>query len=322
MSKVSKNYNELAGALRFRFDAKHNVIYGSRGGYEILLYPAEANKPYLLTASISARTSTGSILTKEECKQFSKENNTVFSLQQSDYMILMVIKGYSNQEKLRAAVDSALNSLIEFLHARGYAPCCQLCGQALDTANYSTGSIFLQLCPDCASKLRQDMTLAAQEKQQKKENVLGGIVGALIGSIIGVIFIIIFSRLGWIAAASGVVMAICTLKGYEMLGGKLSTKGIIISCIMMILMTYIGDRIDWAIAIVQEVGQEWGLDFFTAFQLIPTMLEEEIIDSSTYTGNLILLYIFTVIGAVPTIRSAFKNQKTEAKLEQVGENNL
>ena len=58
-----------------------------------------------------------------------------------------------------------------------------------------------------------------------------GIVGALIGSLIGAVVIVIVGQLGYVAAVSGLVMAICTLKGYEMLGKKLGTPGIIISCV-------------------------------------------------------------------------------------------
>lgn len=42
-------------------------------------------------------------------------------------------------------------------------------------------------------------------------------MGALLGSLVGVVSIIIFSQLGYVAALSGVIMAVCTLKGYEML---------------------------------------------------------------------------------------------------------
>ena len=79
--------------------------------------------------------------------------------------------------------------------------------------------------------------------------MIGGIVGALVGSLLGVACIVILSQLGYVAALSGVVMAVCTLKGYEIGSGKLSKRGIVISVILMLVMTYVGDRLDWAITV-------------------------------------------------------------------------
>lgn len=319
MSKVKQNYEQLAMALGFQLDQERNVIYGTRNGYQIMLYASDTRYPYWLTASVSAKSARMTI-GKQENKQFCKEFKEVTSLLQKEHLITMTVKNISNQNKLRVAIDAALNGLTNFLHINGYEPCCQVCGQQVETINYAVGNAYMHMCQDCISKLRQDTTVAMREKEQKKENVIGGIVGALIGSIIGVICIIFFSQLGRIAAASGVVMAVCTIKGYEMLGGKLTKKGIVISCIMMFVMTYIGDRLDWAIMIVREVGAEWGIDFATAYLCVPDMLADGIIESADYWYNLVLLYVFTLLGAVPTIKSILKERKNEGNMGQIGVN--
>ena len=61
-------------------------------------------------------------------------------------------------------------------------------------------------------------------------------------------------------------MAICTLKGYEFLGGKLSTKGIVASIVLMLVMTYVGNQLEWAIVVTRELGY----DFLYSFQLVPS----------------------------------------------------
>lgn len=76
------------------------------------------------------------------------------------------------------------------------------------------------------------------------------------------------------AAISGVIMAVCALKGYELLGGKLTKKGVIISGVIMIVMTYVGDRVDWAIMIARELET----DVFYGYRLLPLLLSEEVID--------------------------------------------
>ena len=108
-------------------------------------------------------------------------------------------------------------------------------------------------------------------------------------------------------------MAVCTLKGYEMLGRKLSKKGIIISCILMIVMTYAGDRLDWAIVVARELA--W--DVFTSYQAIPWLLQEYIIEPSVYWGNLAMVYVFLLLGAVPTIISTLKNKKIQGTITRI-----
>lgn len=100
-------------------------------------------------------------------------------------------------------------------------------------------------------------------------------------------------------------MAVCALKGYELLGGKLTKKGIIISVVIMIIMTYVGDRLDWGIMIARELE----VDVFYGYRLVPLLLSEEIIDATSYVGNLVLVYAFLLLGAIPTIRNAMRRDK-------------
>ena len=156
----------------------------------------------------------------------------------------------------------------------------------------------MQLCPDCASRLQQDMALAEQQKQQKSENVIGGIVGAVLGSLLGVLCMVVLAQMQYVASISGVVLAICALKGYEILGGKLTRRGVVISVIVMIVMTYAGNQIECGIAIARAYGE----DIFTGIRNVSNLRRAGMLDMSTYWSNLLMLYVFTVLGAVPTIR--------------------
>ena len=52
-------------------------------------------------------------------------------------------------------------------------------------------------------------------EEKKRENVPAGIVGAFLGSLIGVACAVLIGQLGYVASISGLVMAVCALKGYE-----------------------------------------------------------------------------------------------------------
>lgn len=140
---------------------------------------------------------------------------------------------------------------------------------------------------------------------KKSENPIAGAVGAFLGSLLGVACIILVGQLGYVASISGVVIAVCTLKGYEILGGVLSRKGIVISCLLMVLMTYVGYQADLALQLARIVE----VDFFSAFQGIGTLLDEGYLPSGTYWGGLIMLYMFTLLGAVPTILSTLRKRQ-------------
>lgn len=140
------------------------------------------------------------------------------------------------------------------------------------------------------------------KEKQVEENVPAGIVGAFLGSLIGAACIVLLSQLGYVAALSGIVMGVCALKGYELLGGRLTGKGIVISCVVMAIMVYLADRVDWAILITRE----YDAGLFDSFQIVPTLLELEVIDKSTYIASLIQEYLFSALGAVIVIIPAVK----------------
>lgn len=73
----------------------------------------------------------------------------------------------------------------------------------------------------------------------------------------------------------------------------------------MIVMTYVGDRVDWAIMIARELET----DIFYGYRLVPLLLSEEIIDMTNYVLNLVLVYAFLLVGAIPTIRNAMRKDK-------------
>ncbi len=146
------------------------------------------------------------------------------------------------------------------------------------------------------------------EQTKKRENFVTGIVGAFLGSLIGVVFIVLIGQMGYIASISGVIMAVCALKGYELLGGRLSAKGIAAACVLIVVMTYMGNKLDWAVS----AASAFEIGYLDAFRSIEYFLDEGVIDPVDYWFNLILLYLFTLLGAVPTIIGSLRQQDPPA----------
>lgn len=175
---------------------------------------------------------------------------------------------------------------------------CQKCNATVaDNATF---------CEFCGADLKQNAEAAvAPAETVKPDGLITGIVGALIGAALGAASIVLLSQLGFVASVSGLILAVCTLKGYELLGGRLSTRGIIISILLILATPYIADRIDWAIVILKEFPE---LTFAEAFGALPILLEEEAIEMSSYITNLLMIYGFAALGAFSTVRQALKKK--------------
>ena len=139
-------------------------------------------------------------------------------------------------------------------------------------------------------------------KAERRENVLTGLIGAFLGSLIGVACIVAIGQLGYVASISGVIMAVCAIKGYELMGGAMSRKGAVIACILIVVMTYLGNRLDFTVTVARLVGT----DIFSTFQALNELFDAGYLNAGAYWGNLVMLYLFTLLGAVPTLITAFR----------------
>ncbi len=157
------------------------------------------------------------------------------------------------------------------------------------------------VCPNCGNVPAQAEP-TTPEVVQKAENFATGLVGALLGAVLGGASIVLLNQLGFVASVSGFILAVCTLKGYELLGGRLMKKGIILSLILIALTPYIADRISWAIVIVQQFPE---VSIGEAFQTVHETIELNNLQGD-YIKDLLFLYGFTVLGAFSTIRGLFK----------------
>ena len=126
----------------------------------------------------------------------------------------------------------------------------------------------------------------------------------ILGTLIGAICIVLVNQFGYIASISGVVMGVCALKGYQILGKKMSLKGIIICVILILLMVYISNWFSYAVA----VAQVYKADIVSSFLVVPELIKEGAIESGAYYKDLLMLYVFTAIGAVPVIKNQIKGK--------------
>ena len=151
-----------------------------------------------------------------------------------------------NGNKVPDMINSVVDPLIQYLHGGNYQPCCESCGSTQEyLSNYEVNGSYHYLCTSCAQQIEQNLQQNQQTTRAKKSNLVAGLVGAFVGSLIGCVLWVLIYRLGYIAGIAGAVTAICALRGYELLGGHLDRKGVIISTVMMLVMIFFANRLSW-----------------------------------------------------------------------------
>lgn len=148
------------------------------------------------------------------------------------------------------------------------------------------------------------MEQTAMPEVRPAENMLLGLIGALIGAALGGASIIGLGQLGYVASISGLILAFCTLKGYALLGKGMSTKGVILCAILMLVTPFAADYLNWSLTVYQELSI-YGITFMDSMQLLPELLKESELVGE-YLKNLGMLYLFVVMGGFYTVKNAFK----------------
>ena len=167
------------------------------------------------------------------------------------------------------------------------------------------------------------------EKKKTSENVIAGIVGAFLFSLAGGALWFVLYLLGFIAGLSGLVGAVCAIKGYSIFAKKESIKGIVISVIIALLVMVLA----WYLCLGYDIYmayQEWfemgevdfTLTFFESVQAAPVFLADSEIGLA-YLGDLGLGLLFCVIGGGSYVANKIKNAKNQpVKPENKNDNNV
>ena len=313
MASIVNKLSAAAEITGLSFDQTRKVLYGVFNGYTFAITQSTTNaKFYSVFFHVSQD---GNPFSNEDGKQIAKASNKLVQFAKSvgasvsNFLVKPEKDEQATAQKIMGVLTYLSNAFIE----RGYVNTCEHCHQPIDTEPCVVGNGLRFLCPVCFEAISSDLNEKAHVEAETPENVAAGVVGALGGALLGAVVVVIFGRLGYVTALSGLIAAVCSLKGYELLAKKMSVKGAVISCVAILLMIYLGHRTDWAI----EVAQYFNVDFFKAFRAIPALIQEEVIEKAQYLKGLLMVVLFALIGAVPTVIRSIKGQKTKYVIQKL-----
>ena len=150
-----------------------------------------------------------------------------------------------------------------------------------------------------------------------QENVLAGIVGAFLFALAGGVLWFVLYLVGFLASISGLVAAVCAIKGYSVFAKKESTKGIIIAVVIALLVMVIAWYCGLAYDIVQaykmwfEAGEiDYTINFFDAIRNAHIFLADPEIGIG-YFVDLAITILLCAVGAGSYVVNKVKTAKAQ-----------
>ncbi|WMM26101.1 hypothetical protein RBU61_05340 [Tissierella sp. MB52-C2] len=184
--------------------------------------------------------------------------------------------------------------------------CCELCGEVKENPVYLINDTPLCICDNCYNKIIQNLDNAQLSTQNKSDNTVAGTVGAFLGSLLWVLIWVVVYAMGYIAVICGIILAICIIKGYEKFEGKLNKIWITITVIMTISMVFFANYLSYGYEIYLAFKNTDNINIFEGIRSVKFFLEEYPNIKSSFIGDLLLEYFFTIIGSVFTFIKAYK----------------
>ena len=220
-------------------------------------------------------------------------------------------------KNLPIRMGEILDMLTSFLHSYQFEDCCGICGekdQQLTLCMVKGNPIYM--CSRCYDEVEKSLVENKTAIKKRKGNMATGIVGAIFGSLIGVAVWVLIGQMGYIAGIAGLIMAVCALKGYELLGGKINAIGLTICLVIVAGMVYIANMTSTTLIIYQEF-KGYNISFFDVYKKIPYLLKTSSEFSSDFYRNLFVGYLLTIVASVSTVISIYKANTGSFKIKKM-----
>lgn len=135
-----------------------------------------------------------------------------------------------------------------------------------------------------------------------KENVALGILGALLLSLVGAVLYFAVYQIGVIAAVCGLAIFLLANFGYVKFSkaGTLTTKGIIVSAIITLLMIFFAEYFCLSFEIYKVYKTDYDINIFDAMGVTSSFLEDKDILTG-FIKDLAIAYVLSIVAIVSEI---------------------
>lgn len=150
------------------------------------------------------------------------------------------------------------------------------------------------------------------ENVRNDENVVAGVVGAFLFSLAGGVLWFVLYLMGFVAGISGLVGAVCAVKGYSIFAKKESIKGVVISVVIALLVMVLA----WYLCLAYDIWDvhkywfetgeiDYTITYFEAIRASSMYLADPEI-GPLYIKDLAIGLVFCVIGGGSFVANKIK----------------
>lgn len=249
----NKDIEEFALLNNLKID-NHNNVYGMFNNYPVVvMFAAPGDLMITIKAAVSERSSLD--------EYFIDIQTVLTNLKSISYNDGIITMEVTRNEELHEVYE-VINRITLKLKDLDVYPCCSNCHLDKPTSFYQYHNQLVNLCDDCKNMI-------TNQEDEVIENSPKGIIGALAGALIGGAAWVLVSQLGVIASIVGYLIVYLSIRGYEMLAGRISKKGLIICVVCSVLALIAAEYVCLGIEIMDLVSLN---NIFNAFSMIPYFL--------------------------------------------------
>ncbi|MEY8371298.1 hypothetical protein AAK938_07120 [Aerococcaceae bacterium 50-4] len=305
-----KTMQKIADQVKGSYSKEFQVITGKEGPYTYFIKDVAQSGGYMTVHFGIAKGDAE--IDRAALKQLSKDHKMIGNSQVLGNQVVFDLKASVFTKALEEKVAEALKVVTTFFAEQGYANVDMLTGEPAQTDLYRISD---RLVLTTEENYEASVSEIESVKQSlKSENIISGSLGAVIGAVLGGIVIVLIGQLGFISVLAGIIMGYLTVKGYSLLGHQLSSwKGIVIISLVIIIMVFLSHQV----MIAMSVADYWSVPLLDVLFSLPSLLKEGYIDTNIYYVELAKLYLFSLLGAVPTIINQYKNSKLQYNSEKI-----
>ena len=295
----------IATDLGLQFDGEARVMYGEREGFLLVIEGTETKNVFNISFS-AKQGSEGDLIEDGEIlwNELKEQSKAINAISFDGYLTSIVVKGGMTKGKAVETLWTAIQDIVDFLLNHQFVQVNAETGEEEPIGLYQIGDAIFLIDDATFRAYEAEVQDTVEAYEAREENFLLGIVGAVIGVIIGGTVALLVARLGYVSVLAGIALGFCSIKGYEILGKKLTKKGVVVSAILMVLTVLLVNQLDYILFLMDE----YSLPFDVSWSLF---------NEETFKGNfpenyfleLGKLAVFTLGGAWIPVKSALDGQK-------------
>ncbi|MBC8536146.1 hypothetical protein [Feifania hominis] len=305
----NKDLNTFAAQNSMLFDAKRNLVYGRLRGYDMTVTSSSKNEA-LATMNVESANADSAEMLSQFLYLLPKSHPCVAFAHYQNRTVTVGMRGSGAAGV--SAFSAALGDVTNFLLQHGFASCCRYCGAKTGLAAYSINGKCDTMCESCFQSVSGGSAAVAQEP--KKSNFGLGVVGALIGAALGCVVWVLIYQFGYIAGIAGAAMLIFAAKGYELLGGRIDVRGVILCSILSIVMLFVAVNVTMFVEVYKALKEYYyvtlsDIDFVALFRT--AWADGEL--RRAMLADLGVGYLLAALVGVPYAMQLFKKAKYQAE---------